>query len=59
MTYRQAVKNQRWLDSEPKTVSFNGVIVWFKNTIKSRVPVGYEDEKGFHFGVKPVERESN
>jgi hypothetical protein len=30
------------------------VIVWIWGTFMARVPIGYEDEAGFHFGTEPV-----
>lgn len=57
--YRQAVKHRSWLNSTPKTASLTGIINWLQNTVKNRIPVGYQDESGFHFGVKPVEKDSN
>jgi hypothetical protein len=32
---------------------------WFGRLIRCHVPVGYEDETGFHFGIKPAPNESS
>ena len=36
---------------------FGGVIAKFKNAIRVEIPEGYQDETGFHFGVKTAEKE--
>jgi hypothetical protein len=57
--YREAIKYRRWLHSAPKTVSLAGLIARFRDSLKSQIPVGYQDESGFHFGVKTAKNESN
>jgi hypothetical protein len=59
MLYRQAIKYRRWVNSTPRTASLAGIVAWFQNTVKNQIPVGYQDENGFHFGVKRAEKESN
>ncbi len=29
-----------------------GIITWFRKFITNRIPEGYQDENGFHFGPK-------
>jgi len=45
----------------PQTASagmmFNGIIAKLRNAMKFEIPVGYQDETGFHYGVKPAEKE--
>jgi len=31
---------------------------WLSALINCRVPIGYEDETGFHYGIQPVPRQS-
>jgi hypothetical protein len=45
----------------PDTVAFgsmfHGIIAKLRNAVRFDIPIGYQDEAGFHFGVKPVEKE--
>jgi hypothetical protein len=34
-----------------------GAVTLFRATRKPKVPVGYQDEQGFHYGVKPAEKQ--
>jgi len=48
-------------ESMPDTVSlgsmFRGVVTKAWIAIKPDIPVGYQDETGFHVGVNPAEKE--
>jgi hypothetical protein len=35
------------------TVLFAGIIAKMRATYEKQVPLGYEDENGFHFGSEP------
>lgn len=45
----------------PDTASFGsifrGIVTKVKNAVRIEIPVGYQDETGFHMGVKPPEKE--
>ena len=45
----------------PEMASFglmlHGVVAKLRNAAKIDIPVGYQDETGFHMGVKPAEKE--
>jgi hypothetical protein len=45
----------------PDTASFGsmfrGIVAKARNAIRIEIPVGYQDEAGFHMGVKPAEKE--
>jgi len=45
----------------PETASvglmFHGIIAKLRNAMRFEVPVGYQDETGFHMGVKSAEKE--
>jgi hypothetical protein len=46
-------------DDKGVGMDFRTASEWFGHLIKFRVPVGYEDETGFHFRVKPTTNEFN
>jgi hypothetical protein len=33
------------------------IVAKLRNAIRIEIPVGYQDETGFHLGVKPAEKE--
>ena len=35
----------------------NGIIAKLRKAIRIEIPIGYQDETGFHMGVKPAEKE--
>jgi hypothetical protein len=35
---------------------FHGILAKLQNAIRIEIPIGYQDETGFHRGVKPAER---
>ena len=45
----------------PDTVSFGSMLRGFtakvRNAVRIEIPVGYQDETGFHMSVKPAEKE--
>ena len=45
----------------PNTVSFgamfHGIVAKMRHAVRIDIPVGYQDETGFHMGVKPAEKE--
>jgi hypothetical protein len=58
MTYKQSIATHKsWAHTGSFSFSPAGIIAKLKNAIKSSAPVGYQDETGFHYGVKPVDQE--
>jgi len=56
MTHPQqemVVKKRSLLDWVPVMRPPVRGITWLLNAIKNRIPEGYQDETGFHFGTKP------
>jgi hypothetical protein len=35
---------------------FNGAVAKLRNAVRIDIPVGYQDETGFHMGVKPAKK---
>ena len=46
--------NKPWTHSVNTGLPFAGLIAKLKNAVKIQIPVGYQDETGFHYGVKPA-----
>jgi hypothetical protein len=44
-------------DTASLELMFHGIIARLRNAISIEIPIGYQDETGFHMGVKPVEKE--
>jgi len=46
----------------PETASFgllfHGILAKLRNAARIDIPVGYQDETGFHLGVKPAPKEA-
>ena len=58
MTYKQTMAiNKPWFQSGASGFSPAGLIARLKNAVKFEIPVGYQDETGFHTGVKAEEKE--
>jgi len=59
MTYKQAIVTHKdW--SQTGNVGFSpaGLIAKLRKMVKIEVPVGYQDETGFHYGVKSADKEA-
>jgi hypothetical protein len=35
---------------------FHGAVAKLRNAVRIDIPVGYQDETGFHMGVKPAKK---
>jgi len=58
MTYKQTLAiNKPWFNGAAGSFSPAGLIARLMNAVKLDIPVGYQDESGFHTGVKPEEKE--
>lgn len=54
MTYKHTMTMDKvWDHTAVSAIPFAGVFAKLKNAVKTVVPVGYQDESGFHAGVKP------
>ncbi|HVU07580.1 MAG TPA: hypothetical protein VHG89_03450 [Verrucomicrobiae bacterium] len=41
-----------WVQISLASLLFVSLVAKLRAAVESQVPLGYEDEKGFHFGVK-------
>jgi hypothetical protein len=41
------------------TALFAAIIAKVRAAVDRQVPVGYQDEDGFHFGVEPIRKSNN
>jgi hypothetical protein len=48
--------NKAWFNTGTSGFSPAGIIARLKNAVKFEIPVGYQDETGFHAGVKAAEK---
>jgi len=59
MTYKQTIlAHKPWSPTGSPGFSPAGIIAKLKNAIKLNIPVGYQDESGFHYGVKSADKDS-
>ncbi len=52
MTFKQHIMNQKTLSHTGVGFSPAGLMAKLRNLVKLEIPVGYQDETGFHYGVK-------
>jgi hypothetical protein len=58
MTYKNTMTaNKDWFHSGTSGFSPAGIIARLMNAVKFEVPTGYQDETGFHTGVKTDDKE--
>lgn len=58
MTYKQTMTvNKAWFHTGISGSSPAGFFARLKSLVKFDIPVGYQDETGFHTGVKSDEKE--
>jgi hypothetical protein len=58
MTYKNTMTvNKAWSHAGISGWSPAGLIARLKNAVKFDIPTGYQDETGFHTGVKGEEKE--
>jgi hypothetical protein len=50
------VIHKTWPQGEASSFSLAGVITRLCNAIKIEIPVGYQDESGFHCGTEPASK---
>jgi len=44
-------------DTASVGLMFHGIFAKMRNAIRFEIPIGYQDETGFHMGVKPAEKD--
>jgi hypothetical protein len=49
--------NKAWFHAGTSGFSPAGIIARLRNAVKFEIPMGYQDESGFHAGVKAAEKE--
>ena len=53
MAYKQTiVANKSWASVGSFGFSLANIIAKLRNMVKIEIPVGYQDETGFHYGTK-------
>ena len=58
MTYKNTIAiNKTWAAAGVSGFSPAGLIARLKNAVKFEIPIGYQDETGFHTGTKAEEKE--
>jgi hypothetical protein len=59
MTYKHsATINKPWMQTGSVGFSFAGMIAKLRRAVSIEIPVGYQDESGFHIGVKSATEET-
>jgi hypothetical protein len=46
-----------WANAAPATGIWAKIVALIGNFIKNQIPEGYQDQDGFHFGVKPPQKD--
>jgi len=58
MTFKQTMTiNKAWSHDGAASFSLGAIFARLKSAVKIEIPVGYQDETGFHAGVKAEEKE--
>jgi hypothetical protein len=56
MTYKQTTMGHKTFSYSGVGFPFGGLMAKLRNAVKSSIPVGYQDETGFHAGIKREEK---
>ncbi len=54
MTALTGCMNKAWLQTIPGLLLLGAMLTKLRDTFRFEIPVGYQDETGFHTGVKPA-----
>ncbi len=54
MTFKQHIMNHKTLSHTGVGFSPASLMAKLRNLVKLEIPVGYQDETGFHYGSKSV-----
>jgi len=46
------------VNDPPAQAGLRGIVAILRKAIRIEIPIGYQDETGFHMGVKPAEKTS-
>jgi hypothetical protein len=57
MTHKETLAGHKTLVYSGVGFPLSGIVAKLRNAIKMNIPVGYQDENGFHTGVKRAEKE--
>lgn len=58
MTYKNTIAiHKTWPQVEAPGFSLAGIVTRLFNALTIGIPVGYQDESGFHCGPEPVRKE--
>jgi hypothetical protein len=58
MTYKQSTTlSKAWVNASGSSFSPAAIFARLKSAVKFDIPTGYQDETGFHTGVKPADKE--
>jgi len=57
MTSKAVPMNKEWFPAHNASSSPMGILAWLKSALKIEIPVGYQDETGFHTGVQAEGKE--
>lgn len=58
MTYKNTMTvGKGWFHTGSTGFSAAGILARLKNAVKFEIPTGYQDESGFHTGVKAAEKQ--
>ena len=58
MTYKQTAMHHKTLTYSGVGFPFTGLMAKIRNAVKASVPIGYQDESGFHTGVKRDDKQA-
>lgn len=59
MTYKHTMTiNKAWAHAGTSGFSLAGIVAKLTNAVKLEIPMGYQDETGFHAGVKSATKET-
>jgi hypothetical protein len=59
MTYKQTMTiNKTWVHHANVGFSLSGLVARLTSALSQQIPVGYQDETGFHTGVKAENKDS-
>jgi hypothetical protein len=58
MTYKHTMTiHKPWPHVGSMGGTFSNLITKLKNAVRNEIPIGYQDELGFHIGVEPPRKE--
>lgn len=58
MSHKQTMAGHKTLVYSGIGFPLVGIVAKLRNALKVNIPVGYQDENGFHTGVKPADKEA-